>query len=810
MPGRSGRQPTESPQTMPPADDTERSSHHAVVATPAAIERAEIEAEQAYVDKVYDQLARMADRAAEVGRDGHQRGMLGYTGELKEDDLRSLFERDVMVDHAARRLAVIDAQREGLVFGRLDQRGGEVRYIGRIGVRDDDLEPLVIDWRAPAAAVFYQATAADPKGVVRRRVLRCRGQKVVSIEDDLLDAEAAPPDLPVVGEGALLAALTTARGHQMRDIVATIQREQDEIIRSPSNGVTLISGGPGTGKTVVALHRAAYLLYTERRRMAAGRVLVVGPTPVFMNYIERVLPSLGEHEATLRSLGEVVDGVVATRTDPFDVAVVKGSLRMQTLLARAVRAPMPGEPDKLRLWAAGRVLRLDADELARIRRAVLRHGAVRRNRARGDAVRALLAVLWQKEFGEDGDERSRAAWFAEVAEQEAFVRFVDAWWPVLTPAQVLRQLADPEFLAQVGYGLLSRDEIELLARSWAGLRAVPAHGDRRDSYDPTVDPLEVPSRELYTVEDIPLLDELHALLGEPRLGRSLQDADDEDDDPFDLVPGLGPDGRHEPNGDVRYAWPSQYHGYAHVLVDEAQDLSPMQWRMLGRRGRKASWTIVGDPAQSWWPDVAEAEAARDAAVVGRSARDGERAAGGQRAARSQVRHFRLTTNYRNSREIFEVAAQVIRARGPATELELPRAVRTTGHPPEHVVVAAAEIPAVVRSHVHSLLHSVGGTVGVIVPESAEAEAAAWLVDLGEDHQEMERVRVTSARRSKGLEFDAVVLVEPHAIAAETSTGTRTLYVALTRATQRLVTVSTTRFEELLAKGDVCGEPGRNP
>ncbi|MGH3490948.1 MAG: HelD family protein, partial [Actinopolymorphaceae bacterium] len=361
-------------------------SRHAI-----SSERAEIEHEQRYVDAVYDRLAVMVARATEVGRDGRDRGMLDYTGEIKEEDYRSLFERDVLVDHAVRRLAALDAQREGLVFGRLDHRAGEVRYVGRIGVRDAEHEPLVIDWRAPAAAVFYQATAADPKDVVRRRILRCQGQRVVGVEDDLLDPDAAPADLQVVGDGALMAALTAARGRQMRDIVATIQREQDEIIRAPSRGLTLISGGPGTGKTVVALHRAAYLLYTERRRIAGGGVLVVGPSPVFMSYIERVLPTLGEHEATLRSMGEIVDGIVATRTDPFDVAVVKGSLRMRRILGRAARGPAPGAPEELRLYVGGRVLRLDAADLTEVRRTVLQRGG-RRNRARGEAVRGLLAA----------------------------------------------------------------------------------------------------------------------------------------------------------------------------------------------------------------------------------------------------------------------------------------------------------------------------------------------------------------------------------------------------------------------------------
>ncbi len=266
----------------------------------------EIAREQEYVDTVYAQLEKAAVSAQELAKEGLARGRIGNEG--------GLVERDAMVFQAARRMATLDAAHEGLVFGRLDLRpevSGVPRYIGRIGLRDDNYDVLLIDWRAPAAAVFYQATQADPQGVVRRRILRSKGVTVLGVEDDLLDAEAET-DLPIVGEGALLAQLTRARDRSMHSIVATIQAEQDRAIRAPNKGVVSITGGPGTGKTVVALHRAAYLLYADRRRYETGGVLVVGPSGVFMRYIERVLPSLGETAVALRSLGEVVDGVRAT------------------------------------------------------------------------------------------------------------------------------------------------------------------------------------------------------------------------------------------------------------------------------------------------------------------------------------------------------------------------------------------------------------------------------------------------------------------------------------------------------------------
>jgi DNA helicase IV len=325
------------------------SSTHAEERAAHDVVSAELRVEQEHVDLVYAELDNASRRATQVERDGLARGRTSRSGDLRDEELTGLFERDALVYHAARRRHSLDTQYEGLVFGRLDLdasalrhdgRDGEdhreVRYIGRLGVRNAEYEPLVIDWRAPAASPFYRATPTDPHGVIRRRVLQCRGSRVVGVEDDLMVAEP-PADLVVVGDGALLAALTRSRGPQMRDIVATIQQHQDEAIRAPAQGVTEITGGPGTGKTVVALHRAAYLLYADRRRYETGGILVVGPSASYTAYIERVLPSLGEETVTLRSLGDLVDAVTATRTDPPEAAAVKGSARMRRVLSRLAR-----------------------------------------------------------------------------------------------------------------------------------------------------------------------------------------------------------------------------------------------------------------------------------------------------------------------------------------------------------------------------------------------------------------------------------------------------------------------------------------
>ena len=700
----------------------------------------EIATEQRHLDRVYARLAELRSAAKGAERDSYRLARVGNHG--------ALVERDAMVYHTARRRAVLDAEHEGLVFGRLDRKDGSVQYVGRLGIRDADATPLLIDWRAPAAADFYQATAADPRGVVRRRMIRSRGETVTGIDDDLLDPSS---DLPVVGDGALLASLDRTTGTGMRDIVATIQREQDAAIRSPASGVTVVEGGPGTGKTAVALHRAAYLLYGDRARFAGGGVLVVGPSTVFMRYIATVLPSLGEHSATLRALGDLVEGLSASRVDPAGLAVVKGSLRMLTVLRRAVREQVPGAPKQLRLAWRGTLLRVPAPVLERIRRQALGRGR-RRNEVRRAAFDGIFDALWA-EVGRalPGYAGGRPEFEDELSQRPDFRDFLRAWWPLLRPAQVLGWLADPDRLARVGREVLTAAEVSALAESFAEL-----------------------SGQGPSVADVALLDELDHLLGTPpRPARRRRD-------PYRVAPGVYEVTTHaDRQAAARAAQrerPSDYRDYAHVVVDEAQDVSPMQWRMLSRRGRHASWTVVGDPAQTAWSgDPAELARARDAALGGRR------------------HHHTLTTNYRNSVEIFEVAASVIRAVAP--DAALPAAVRTSGVPPVHRRVEAAELPQVVAASATELLAAVEGTVGVITPVGRREEAAGWLAgaSAADSSPDPQRLQVLTSLEAKGMEYDAVVLVEPGEIvaqAAERAAGVRTLYVALSRATQRLTTVAT--------------------
>jgi RecA/RadA recombinase len=534
----------------------------------------------------------------------------------------------------------------------------------------------------------------------------------VDVDDDVLAAGPLPPGITVVGQGALMAALGRARGDTMRDIVATLQAEQDEVIRAPANRVTELIGGPGTGKTVVALHRIAYLLYDDRRRMAGG-VLVVGPSQAFMSYIARVLPSIGEDSAELRALGELFDGVTASRLDPAPVAAIKGSPRMIGVLRRLVRQVPPGGPAELRMVYRGEVLRIGADALAKVRRSVHTRGG-QTNRIRIRAAEALLEELW-KLAARRADDRfrpNRDDLITEIGERIEFHRFLVAWWPMVTPAEVLRWLADRERLAVAAHGRLSAEEISLLSGSFA---------------EPG-----------FSVADVALLDELRVLLGQPRRPRRATV-------------------HTEPE-------PQYYDGYSHIVLDEAQDLSPMQWRMIGRRGLAATWTVVGDPVQSSWPEPQEAAAAKDA-VLGPADRRNR---------------FTLRTNYRNSTEIFTLAAKVLG--GLVPDAELPVAVRSTGIQPSCSIVD--DVPAATALAARELLDGVDGTVGVISAMDRVDDVRGWLFD-------HERLRIVGSLHAKGMEYDGVVIVEPGELLAESPMGRRALYVALTRATQRLSVIAST-------------------
>jgi len=599
------------------------------VATTTSRLEEELAVEQARVDAVYAQLLHATRSARSIAEEGASKYASDRGRYVREEDGTALFERDAFAFQAARRLAVLDAEHEGLVFGKLDLTDREVRYIGRIGVRDLELEPLVIDWRARAAEPFYRATPAEPMDVVRRRVLRCRNDIVIGIEDDLLKAEAVPDDMAIIGEGALMAALSRARGHQMRDIVATIQAEQDEAIRAPHAGVTVIAGGPGTGKTVVGLHRTAYLLYSNRRRFENGGVLVIGPSSVFMNYIERVLPSLGEDTVTLRSLGQMASDVLpvnASRIDDATAAIAKGSLRILPVLRRLV-ASLGDVPESLLVTVKGEPIRLTAAELLRIRQQVLSRHPYNRGRPAGED--AVVGALWAKAPA-DLDVAGIEQFDDLVRSVGTYRQLMSMWWPPMSATEVLRRLGEPKVMDLVAAH-------DLVGAAKAAVAESYALGG-------------------WSVADVALLDELVHLLGTPPAELE-QDVFIEGGENSELVTIA------DQLTETRELDNDEPHStYAHVLVDEAQDITPIQWRMLRRRGPQASWTIVGDPAQSSWPDVDESRRAIENLI-----------------GASPSRTYRLSTNYRSPAEVFDLASAYIVKSFP--DADLPSAVRHTGIEP---------------------------------------------------------------------------------------------------------------------------------
>ena len=719
---------------------------------------AEIAHEQAHVDRVYAELVKAGERAAMVEAEGLSRGRTDRTGVARDEEVTGLFERDALVFNASRRRQVLESQWEGLVFGRLDMSAeqddgiGEVRYVGRIGVRDDDYEPLVVDWRAPAASPFYRATPVSPEGVVRRRVLRSRNAQVIGVEDDLMVPEA-PDGMVVVGDGALMAALTRSRGTRMRDIVATIQRHQDEAIRASARGITEITGGPGTGKTVVALHRAAYLLYSDRRRFESGGILVVGPSAAYTAYIERVLPSLGEESVLLRSLGDVLDGMTSDRLDEPEAARVKGSLSIRPVLARAARDVAPDAAQQLRVMVAGHPIRLDAAQLTKIRRQVLRNH--QHNSAFDTARAALGEAAWaQVQSGEKSE-------FLEIFDDHLAVRdFLRDWWRPIDPREVLTWLADETRCTAYCKGLLPEQDTTVLRESMQvaleqGTWSVAdvALVDDLSSRLGVVQEEEPAERGFYEIEELDSLSDYGVTEVEVTGSRQSTHKPGYErvtGDPLDLLL----QGRIERGRD-----------FAHVLVDEAQDLSPMQWRMIGRRGRGASWTVVGDAAQSSWPEPAQAIKARDEAFGSKPRQ-----------------RFHMDTNYRNAREIFDYAARVVRREVP--DADIPNAVRETGVDPVEVRTPAAGLGDVVTDATKRLLDEVEGAVAVVVP-AAHHESVRQVADLDPG-----RALVIDPMSTKGLEYDGTVIVDPTEIIRESPGGIRVLYVALTRAAHRMTVVET--------------------
>jgi DNA helicase IV len=732
--------------------------------------------EQAALDVRYARLdelrAQTADRLARVRRGGPS----GSPQNRSERDAFAMLYED--------RLAQLDAVEQRLVFGRLDLTEGTTRYIGRIGLTDADHTSLLTDWRAPAAQAFYRATAARPEGVLLRRHLVTRGRAVTGVEDEVLDLAAVGPDGTTAvgtlsGEGALLASLAAVRTGRMGDIVATIQAEQDAIIRSDLAGALVVQGGPGTGKTAVALHRAAYLLYAHRRTLERSGVLLVGPSRVFLRYIDQVLPSLGETGVVTATIAELFPGLVADGSEPDSVAEIKGRAAMARVIARAVRARqrVPDAPRQIDVEGTVVVVRPDdvAEAIARARRSGRPH-----NLARVLFVREMLDRLvaqWVEQSGYPLGPEDRADITEELrTTREVRIALNLAWMP-LTPHRLVGDLLTKAHRLDAAAPELTEPERAALLRE-PGSPWTPA--------------------------DVPLLDEAAELLGEDDQAQRAHAADESRRRSADVeyarqvLRTSGASGLVSPEvlaerfahtgpsvTTAERAAADREWTYGHVVVDEAQELSAMAWRMLLRRVPTRSMTIVGDVAQTSAP-----AGTRDwAATLNPVLKDSWRAA-------------ELTVNYRTPAEIARTAQRLATAAGlPVSPLtsarEVPDALRLRlvddvgpgGTALADLVVTEAETALADLAAAGTAGSSAGGRVAVIavgerVTELRNHLAGSRISGALRPASAMldAPLAVMTPRASKGLEFDVVVLVEPHDLAE--SPGD--LYVAMTRPTRALV------------------------
>ena len=757
----------------------------------------EIAEEQTFLDVALGALDHMRAGAASL-RDSvavaHRRG----AGDL--------VERDVVMGTALQRLDQLAIGDQPLFFGRIDYRPNvegrtDSYHVGRLAVSDEDLNPLVVDWRAPVAEAFYRATGVEPLNLARRRHVAIRAHEVTGVEDEYFTDEGAAWDataaraldeeglveggLALGGAGALLAALGRARSGRMADIVATIQSEQDQIIRSPLAGVLLVQGGPGTGKTAVALHRAAYLLYTHRATLERQGVLVVGPNRLFLHYIEDVLPSLGESGVRLSTIAGLVTNIVVSGHDSDELAALKGDARMVRFLARALATRQRAlRHDVVIPVGRARLILRAADTRDAVERARRRPG--NHNQRRSALARELAQRLAQAYrarvatgpgLGTEDEDEDELASLGELADQiRATSEFKEAMqrvWPRLSGAELLHDLfGAPALIEAAGRGLLSEDEQRLLFRA------------RRDSLDDVA----------WTAADAALIDEARVLLGPRRRPRAHVRPSESA-----LLDGIDLDAYR---GDIRAAAlreaaraavtvapepdEAEFVTYGHIVVDEAQDLSAMEWRALRRRDLNGSMTIVGDMGQA----TTAASAASWEIVLA------------MLEPRRPPTRVDLSVSYRPPAEVLDFAAATLRAASP--DLTPPRPVRRAGSSPTVEVVAPGDLAATLVAAVRRELAAVSpGRVAVVADARRVREVRDALVRDGLDAVDptddessglSSDLVVVAAQGANGLEFDAVVVVDPAAIArrgtpAVNARGLRTLYVAMTRPTRRLALVS---------------------
>ena len=737
--------------------------------------------EQDFVDRAYSRLDQLRSQYREQRQKIDANHGVG--------NAQGWTERDALATHFAELSSRLDNVEERLVFGRLDMKDHATHYIGRISLLDEHSSPLLVDWRAPISAPFYQATAQEPLGVVRRRHIATRARTVTSVEDELLDVDQAQHQgLTLQGEGALMSALSSARSGRMGDIVATIQGEQDRVIRASDRGILVVQGGPGTGKTAVALHRAAYLLYTQRERLERSGVLIIGPSRTFLRYIEQVLPSLGESGVVQMTIGDIVPGLSAQDDDPVDIAAIKGRAAFSRILREAVRL-IPRLPDRdqvLQVWNRRVTLRVkDVQEaLSRARRSGRPHNVARESFAMG-----LMELLAGRLIVEAGDASSTAdidpddlrTWMSEIRDSVDARRAINlAWMPTQAPAFLRKLWSRPDLLAQANRKAgtpLSVEDLSLLYRA---------------------------QDEPLTISDIPLIDELEELLGTLDLASAQKRRAEEQREKEEReranealkATGLGggivtADMLMRQTQEAPSLRPLAERAradrswtYGHIVIDEAQDLSPMAWRCLLRRCPSRSMTVVGDLDQK----------------RGHRRPNSWKQALGP-AARAFNEEFVLSISYRTPRALTRIAQAVMAQHGtpvlyPMEAVrDVPDCYQVSHTHKDTLKECLSQVVSTMEERLDREEGEGKGRICVLVPD---AQAQLWHADESGASALDQRVSYLTAAGSKGLEFDSVVVVEPGAILDQ---GSGDLFVALTRATHDLHAVTTTQLPRGMEEWD---------
>ena len=737
--------------------------------------------EQEFVDRAYSRLDQLRSQYREQRQKIDANHGVG--------NAQGWTERDALATHFAELSSRLDNVEERLVFGRLDMKDHATHYIGRISLLDEHSAPLLVDWRAPISAPFYQATAQEPLGVVRRRHIATRARTVTSVEDELLDVDQAQHQgLTLQGEGALMSALSSARSGRMGDIVATIQGEQDRVIRASDRGILVVQGGPGTGKTAVALHRAAYLLYTQRERLERSGVLIIGPSRTFLRYIEQVLPSLGESGVVQMTIGDIVPGLSAQDDDPVDIAAIKGRAAFSRILREAVRL-IPRLPDRdqvLQVWNRRVTLRIkDVQEaLSRARRSGRPHNVARESFAMG-----LMELLAGRLIVEAGDASSTAdidpddlrTWISEIRDSVDARRAINlAWMPTQAPAFLRKLWSRPDLLAQANRKAgtpLSVEDLNLLYRT---------------------------QDEPLTISDIPLIDELEELLGTLDLASAQKRRAEEQREKEEReranealkATGLGggivtADMLMRQTQEAPSLRPLAERAradrswtYGHIVIDEAQDLSPMAWRCLLRRCPSRSMTVVGDLDQKRGH---------------RRPHSWKQALGP--AARAFSEEFVLSISYRTPRALTRIAQAVMAQHGtpvlyPMEAVrDVPNCYQVSYTHKDTLKECVSQVVSTLEERLDREEGEGKGRICVIVPDD---QAQLWHADESGASALDQRVSYLTAAGSKGLEFDSVVVVEPGEILEQ---GSGDLFVALTRATHDLHAVTTTQLPRGMEEWD---------